>query len=176
MRFFHKIQILRALRFKASYAFLKRPCSLRCKHKIPCSKSHTIRTWFSSALLWYLIILSGFMLIHQIHHVQWRHNERDGVSNHRRLDCLPDRLFRHRSKKISKLRVTGFCEGNPPVTGGFPSQRTSEAENVSTWWRHHAKPHPCLPQYLSLKMLKFTIMTRARMIITCLTLKQDVVK
>ena len=33
------------------------------------------------------------------------------------------------SKKISKLRVTGLCEGNPPVNGGFPSQRASNAEN-----------------------------------------------
>ena len=32
-----------------------------------------------------------------------------------------------------------FCEGNPPVTGGFPSQRTSNAENVSIWWRLHEK-------------------------------------
>ena len=30
-------------------------------------------------------------------------------------------------KKI-KLRVTGLCEGNPPVIGGFPSQRASKAE------------------------------------------------
>ena len=55
--------------------------------------------------------------------LQWRHNECDGVSNHRRLNCLLHRLFRHRSKKASKLRVTDICEGNPPVTGGFPSQR-----------------------------------------------------
>ena len=44
--------------------------------------------------------------------LQWRHNERDCVSNHRRLDCLLNRLFRCRSKKTSKLRVTGFCEVN----------------------------------------------------------------
>ena len=67
-----------------------------------------------------------------------RHNERDGVSNHRRLDCLFNHLFRRRSKKISKPRVPGLCEGNPPVTGGFPSQRASNAENVFIWWRHHA--------------------------------------
>ena len=30
-----------------------------------------------------------------------------------------------------RLRVTGFCEGNPSVTGGFPSQRSSNTENVS---------------------------------------------
>ena len=28
-------------------------------------------------------------------------------------------------------------EGNPSVTGGFPSQRASDADNVSIWWRHH---------------------------------------
>ena len=52
-----------------------------------------------------------------------RHNERHGVSNHQHLDCLFNRLFRHTSKKKSKLLVTGRCVGNPPVTGGFPSQR-----------------------------------------------------
>ena len=63
--------------------------------------------------------------------LQWRHNERDGVSNHRRLDYLFNRLFRRRSRKTSKLRVAGLCEGNSPVTGEFPAQRASNAENVS---------------------------------------------
>ena len=53
--------------------------------------------------------------------LQWRHNEGDGVSNHRRLDCLLNRLIRHRSKKTSKIHVTGFCEGNSRVTGEFPA-------------------------------------------------------
>ena len=44
---------------------------------------------------------------------------------------------RRRSKKTSKLRVTGLCLGNSPVTGEFPSQMDSNAENVSIWWRHH---------------------------------------
>ena len=44
--------------------------------------------------------------------LQWRHNERDGVSYHRRLVYLLNRLFRRRSKKTSKLHVTGLCEGN----------------------------------------------------------------
>ena len=52
--------------------------------------------------------------------------------------CLLNRLFRRRSMKTSKLRVTGLCEGNSPVTGEFPSQRASNAENLSIWWRHHA--------------------------------------
>ena len=27
--------------------------------------------------------------------------------------------------------------GNSPVTGEFPAQMASDAENVSIWWRHH---------------------------------------
>ena len=42
--------------------------------------------------------------------LQWRHNDRDGVSHHQPHDCLLNRLFR--SKKTSKLRVTGLCAGN----------------------------------------------------------------
>ena len=69
------------------------------------------------------------LLRHTYKTLQWRHNERDGVSNHWRLDYLLNRLFRP-DKKTSKLRVTGLCEGNPSVTGGFSSQRASNAENV----------------------------------------------
>ena len=77
------------------------------------------------------------ILCHQNHTLQWRHNECDGVLNHRRLHCLLNCLFRRRLKKTSKLRVTGFCEGNSLVTGEFPAQKASNAENVSIWWRHH---------------------------------------
>ena len=69
--------------------------------------------------------------------LRWRHNGRDSVSNHQRLDCLLNRLFRRRSKKTSKLRVTGLCAGNSPGTDEFPEQMASNAENVSIWWRHH---------------------------------------
>ena len=67
----------------------------------------------------------------------WCHNECECVSNHQPHECLLNSLFRRRSKKILKLHVTGLCEGNSPVTGEFPAQRASEAENVSIWWRHH---------------------------------------
>ena len=69
--------------------------------------------------------------------LQWRHDERDDVSNHQPHDCLLNRLSRRRSKKTSKLCVTGLCEGNSPETGEFPAQRASNAENVFIWWRHH---------------------------------------
>ena len=69
--------------------------------------------------------------------LRWRRNERDGVSNHQPHDCLLNRLFRRSWKKTSKLRVTGLGAGNSPVTGEFPAQRASNAENVSIWWRYH---------------------------------------
>ena len=72
-----------------------------------------------------------------IHPLQWRHNERYGVSNHQPHDCLLNLLSRHRWKKISKLRVTGPCEGISPVTGEFPTKRTNNAENIFIWWRRH---------------------------------------
>ena len=83
----------------------------------------------SSALKWTLL---------------WRHNGLDGVSNRQRQHCFLNRLFRRRSKKTWKLRVTGRCVGNSPVTGEFPAQMASYAENVSIWWRHHEILHSCM--------------------------------
>ena len=36
-----------------------------------------------------------------------------------------------------KKNQSSTCAGNPLVIGGFPSQRASNAENVSIWWHHH---------------------------------------
>ena len=100
--------------------------------------------------------------------LQWPHNGRDGISNHQPHDCLLNRLFRRRTKKASKLRVTGLCAGKPPepvnsphkwpvtrkmfpfndviVHGEFPAQMTSNAENVSIWWRHHGDITPSVTE------------------------------
>ena len=43
--------------------------------------------------------------------LQWRHKGRDSVSNHQPHDCVLNRLFRRRSEKTSKLRVTGHLCG-----------------------------------------------------------------
>ena len=74
--------------------------------------------------------------------LQWRHNGHDGVSNQQSHDCLLNRLFRRRSKKTSRLRVTGLCVRNSPGTGEFPAQMANNAENVSIWWSH--REHTCL--------------------------------
>ena len=77
--------------------------------------------------------------------LQWGHNESDCISNHRRLDCLLNRLFRRRSEKTSKLRVREF-------TVEFPAHRASNTENVSIWWRHHVRGNRSIPwlHYLGL--------------------------
>ena len=69
--------------------------------------------------------------------LQWRHNGHNGVSNHQLRHCLLNCLFRCRSKKTPKLRVTGLCEGNSPLTGEFPTQMACNTGNVSIWWHHH---------------------------------------
>ena len=69
--------------------------------------------------------------------LHWRHNDHGGVSNHQPHGWLLNRLFRRRSKKTSKLRVTGVCTGNSPGTGEFPAQMASNAENVTIGWRRH---------------------------------------
>ena len=76
--------------------------------------------------------------------LQRRHNERDGVSNHRRFHCLLNRLFRRRSNKTSKLRVTGLCEGWPvdsphkgPVTSKmFPCDDVIMKDDEHTGIKH----------------------------------------
>ena len=39
-------------------------------------------------------------------------------------------------RKQLMFRFTGLPEGYSPVTGEFPAQRASNAQNVSIWWRH----------------------------------------
>ena len=85
----------------------------------------------------YVLLWFGTCRVYPDYSLQWRHNEGDGVQNHQTHDCLLNRLFRRRSKKTSKLRITGLCAGNSPVAGEFPAQMASSAENVSIWWRHH---------------------------------------
>ena len=70
--------------------------------------------WHHSALIFLTQVLASSRA--PLSTLQWRHNGRDGVSNHQPLDCLLERLFRRRSKKTSKFRVTGLLAWNSPVT------------------------------------------------------------
>ena len=84
---------------------------------------------------------NGITFMTQHMSLLWRHNECDDVSNNQPHDCLLNRSFRCRSKKTSKLRVTGLCAGNSPVTGEFPAQMARNAENISIWWHRHVNYH-----------------------------------
>ena len=54
--------------------------------------------------------------------LRWRHNDHAGVSNHQPHGCLLNHLFRRRSNKTSKLRVTGLCAGNSPGPVNSPHE------------------------------------------------------
>ena len=53
------------------------------------------------------------------------------------LTVVYSTVYSAADQKISKLRDTSLCAGNSPVTGEFPVQMASNAENVSIWGRHH---------------------------------------
>ena len=81
-----------------------------------------ILQFYMPSILWYTSQIGIFQF--GFHALQisllWRHNGRDSVPINLPYGCSLNRSFRHRSKKTSKLRVTGLCAGNSPVTGEFP--------------------------------------------------------
>ena len=85
------------------------------------------------------ITTSTHLIIVSLCTLRWRRNGHGDVSNHQPHHCLLNLLFGCRSKKTSKLRVTGLCAWNSPGTGEFSAQRASNAENNSIWWRHHVR-------------------------------------
>ena len=63
-----------------------------------------------------------------IYSLQWPHNEHDGVSNHQPHDYSGADQRKHQSSASQAMAT---------VTGEFPAQKASNAENVSIWWRRH---------------------------------------
>ena len=78
-----------------------------------------IFSWYSIDGTFGSIKCMWWKKMHAVVPLQWNHNGHDGISNHQPHHCLLNRLFRRRSQKVSKLRVTGLCAGNSPVTGEF---------------------------------------------------------
>ena len=61
------------------------------------------KNWLRIQMMWYVKFTSLWCSrawLKRQNSLQWRHNGRDSVSNHQPHDCLLNRLFRHRSKKI----------------------------------------------------------------------------
>ena len=92
--------------------------------------------------------------------LHWRHNDHAGVSHHQTHDCLLNRLFRRRSKKTSKLRVTGLCVGNSPGSGksphkGLVTRKMFPIDDViMTLSHHHYETCPCAPTLWYCDMLR----------------------
>ena len=101
---------------------------------------------------WFQFTQHALTIGNDIVALRWHHNDHAGVSNYQPHGCLLNRLFRRKSKKTSKLRVTGLCAGNSPGTGEFPAQMASYAKNVSIWWRHHGA---CLPLITMWPVIKY---------------------
>ena len=59
----------------------------------------------------YISCVCVYLCYMSVYTLRWRHDDRYGVTNHQPHHCLLNRLFRRRSKKTSKLRVTGLCGG-----------------------------------------------------------------
>ena len=96
---------------------------------------HWSRWWFVAVRQQSINLLNAVQHLYR-HMATLNHNELT-YEIYQPHDCLFNRLFRRRSKKKLKFRVTGLCAGNSPGTGEFPAQMTSYAENVSIWWCHH---------------------------------------
>ena len=74
--------------------------------------------------------------------LHWRHNDHDGVSNRQPHGCLLNSLFRRRSMKTSKLRVTGLCVGNSPGPVNSPhkgpvTRKMLPFDDVIMSWQQH---------------------------------------
>ena len=114
-----------------------------------------LSSWqYSSILQWVptrgLQVISAALFHHDIPQVHHSDVIMSAISNHRRINCVCNRLFRRRSK----LRINGLCEANPPVTNGFPWQRASNAENVCiSWssWKHSTTNHVHVLQGICLR-------------------------
>ena len=55
--------------------------------------------------------LDGWYRLPASYKLLWRHNGRDGFSNHLRLECLPNRLFRRRSRETPSSASLAFVRG-----------------------------------------------------------------
>ena len=71
--------------------------------------------------------------------LQWRHNERVGVSDYQRLDCLLNRLFMRKSKKHQSSASLAFVSGihrwpvNSPHKGPVTRKMLPLVMDPSEW-------------------------------------------
>ena len=86
--------------------------------------------------------------------LQWRHNERDGVSNHRHLDCLFNCVFRRRSKKTSKLPGKCFHLMTSSRSGSWDVKQTFKHRAIICWRKSHRL---CTFYLLAIQLCLFSV-------------------
>ena len=113
------------------------------------ASSHTkLTSWSPSPQYLVGIMITPWAMIPNVDHIaffhqgclhkplQWRHNERDGVSNHQPHHCLLKSLFRCKSKNIKAPRHWPFTGLHRwPVNS---PHKLSLTRIFFNWWRHHA--------------------------------------
>ena len=99
---------------------LSEPIMVKILTHICVTQPQWVKTWLSRSKYLHkrdpIVHLTGQAmgcLLWIQHHIylslQWHHNECNVISSHQPHDCLLNYLFSHRSKKTTKLCITGLC-------------------------------------------------------------------
>ena len=91
------------------------------------SKLHSICSMY---VCWHLLACT----------LHWRQNDHGGVSNQQPHGCVLNRLFRRKSKKTPKLRVTVLCVGNSPHKGPVTRKMVQFDDVIMTYICVHDMP------------------------------------
>ena len=79
----------------------------------------------------------GQTLLWELVSLQWRHNGRDGVSDHQPYDCSLNCIFKEQIKENSQSAASQASVREIHRWPVNSLTKTSNAKNVSIWWRHH---------------------------------------
>ena len=108
------------VRYRQEYCKGRGYCAVAINYEFPILREVFAQIYMN---IWMDVIRSHADIHCKTIPLRWRHNGYDSVSNHQPHDCLLNRLFRHRSKKISRLRVTGICAGTVNSPHKWPVTR-----------------------------------------------------
>ena len=82
--------------------------------------------WFNESCA---VVGASYCFYHFSTTVTW--HEHHIISNHGQVGCLFNSLFRLTQIHHQRSTLPVVCEGNPPMTSRFPSQRASDVTHVS---------------------------------------------
>ena len=118
---------------------------------LPSTRSSGIHSMLFST---WIIKISIHRLCLKLKHLKLQPHLQGTISGRRYNDIIMSAMASQITSVSIRLFAQQFAQGqmkedmkaprhwllwgpNQPITGGFPSKRANNAENVSTWWRHH---------------------------------------